>query len=276
MLRAVRVQGEVQLDGRLDEPDWLTAPAAGGFLQRDPEQGQPATESTELRLLFDDHALYAGVRLRDSTPGAISRQLSRRDAVAEADSFALFLDPQHDHRTGVVLEVSAAGVQRDAALYDDNFEDVTWDAVWESAVTRDAEGWTLEMRIPFSQLRFPAVSESWGVNARRVVHRKNESSWLVLVPKNESGLVSRMAHLEGIAEIQPGRHLELLPYARALAEYVEPPVSGNPWNDGSRYSAGAGLDLKYGLGTGMTLVGALNPDFGQVEVDPAVVNLTAF
>jgi hypothetical protein len=276
VLRAVRVQGEIELDGRLDEAAWLAAPAAGGFLQRDPEQGQPATEPTELRLLFDDHALYAGVRLADSAGSAISRQLSRRDAAAEADSFALFLDPHHDHRTGVVLEVSAAGVQRDATLYDDNFEDVTWDAVWESAVTRDERGWTLEIRVPFSQLRFPSVSPSWGVNARRVVHRKNESSWLALVPKNQSGLVSRMAHLEGIAEIQPGRHLELLPYASALAEYVEPPASGDPWNDGSRYSAGAGLDFEYGLGTGMTLVGAVNPDFGQVEVDPAVVNLTAF
>jgi len=276
VLHAVRVQGELQVDGRLDEPAWLTATAAGGFRQRDPEQGQPATEPTELRLLFDDHALYAGVRLGDSAGTAISRQLSRRDATAEADSFALFLDPHHDHRTGVVLEVSAAGVQRDATLYDDNFEDVTWDAVWESAVTRDDRGWTLEIRVPFSQLRFPSVSPAWGLNARRVVHRKNESSWLVLVPKNESGLVSRMAHLEGISEIQPGRHLELLPYARALAEYVEPPVSGNPWNDGSRHSAGAGLDFEYGLGTGMTLVGAVNPDFGQVEVDPAVVNLTAF
>ena len=217
------------------------------------------------------------MHLRDSAPGAISRQLSRRDAFAEADRFTLFLDPHHDHRTGVVLEVSAAGVQRDAALYDDNFEDVTWDAVWESAVTRDEQGWALEIRVPFSQLRFPTVSgHNWGINARRVVHRKNESSWLALVPKNESGLVSRMAHLEGIVEIHPGRHLELLPYARALAEYVEPPVSGSPWNDGSRYSGGVGLDLEYGLGTGMTLVGALNPDFGQVEVDPAVVNLTAF
>ncbi len=276
VLRAARVQGEIRVDGRLDEAAWLAAPSAGGFLQRDPEQGQPATEPTELRLLFDDDALYAGVRLADSAGMAISRQLSRRDAAAEADSFALFLDPHHDHRTGVLLEVSAAGVQRDATLYDDNFEDVTWDAVWESAVTRDAEGWTLEIRVPFSQLRFPSVSPSWGLNARRVVHRKNESSWLVLVPKNESGLVSRMAHLEGIADIEPGRHLELLPYASALAEYVEPPVSGSPWNDGSRYSAGVGLDLEYGLGTGMTLVGAVNPDFGQVEVDPAVVNLTAF
>ncbi len=121
-------------------------PPAGGFLQRDPEQGQPASEPTELRLLFDDHALYAGVRLARLGRAAISRQLSRRDATAEADSFALFLDPHHDHRTGVVLEVSAAGVQRDATLYDDNFEDVTWDAVWESAV--DARRPGLDARDP--------------------------------------------------------------------------------------------------------------------------------
>src|SRR6185503_8866183 len=157
VLKAVRSAGEIHLDGRLDEAAWQAAPVADGFLQRDPDQGQPASEPTELRLLFDDHALYAGVRLRDAAPGAISRQLSRRDTLPEADSFALYLDPQHDHRNGVVLEVSAAGVQRDAALYDDNFEDVTWDAVWESAVSRDESGWTLELRLPFSQLRFPSV-----------------------------------------------------------------------------------------------------------------------
>jgi uncharacterized protein DUF5916 len=276
VLRAARTSGEIRIDGRLDEPAWLAAEPADGFLQRDPEQGQPASEATELRLLFDDQALYAGVRLRDGSPGSLSRQLSRRDTTPEADSFALYLDPQHDGRTGVVIEVSAAGVQRDAALYDDNFEDVTWDAVWESAVTRDASGWTLELRLPFAQLRFPSVADhGWGVNARRVIHRKNESDWLELVPKNENGLVSRMARLEGIAGIHPGRRLELVPYASAEAQYIEP-AAGNPWNDGSSYGFGAGLDLKYGLGTGMTLVGAFNPDFGQVEVDPAVVNLTAF
>ena len=198
------------LDGRLDEPDWQSAPVASGFLQRDPDQGQPATEPTELRLLFDDHALYVGARLFDREPGRIVRQLSRRDALAEGDTFTLYLDPHRDRRTGVVLQVSAAGVQRDAAIYDDNFEDDTWDAVWESPVSVDAEGWSVEMRIPFSQLRFPtAPGHAWGVNARRVVHRKNESSWLVLVPKNESGLASRMTGLEGIDGIRPGRHLEL-------------------------------------------------------------------
>jgi len=277
VLRAVRAAGALEIDGRLDERAWQAAPVATGFRQRDPEQGEPASEPSELRLLFDDEALYVGVRLRDSEPALVSRQLSRRDVAPEADSFALLLDPQHDHRTGVLLEVSAAGVQRDTALYDDNFEDPSWDAVWESAVWRDAVGWSLEMRVPFGQLRFPALAgHVWGVNARRVIHRRNESSWLALVPKNESGQVSRMAHLEGLDAARPRRHLELLPYASARAEFVEPPAGDTPWNDGSRYAAAAGLDLEYGLGSSLTLVGAFNPDFGQVEVDPAVVNLSAF
>jgi hypothetical protein len=275
--RAARASGPVSLDGRLDEAAWGAAPVAGGFLQRDPDQGQPATEPTEVRILFDDHALYVGARLADGEPGAIVRQLSRRDGLAEADTFTFYLDPHRDRRTGVVLQVSAAGVQRDAAIYDDNFEDDTWDAVWESAVAIDEGGWSLEMRIPFSQLRFPTTpGHAWGVNARRVVYRKNESSWLELVPKNESGVASRMVSLEGIEGIEPGRHVELLPYVSGRAEYIAPPSAGSPFNDGSRLFGSAGLDFRHGLGTGMALVGAINPDFGQVEVDPAVVNLSAF
>jgi len=275
--RVERASTPISVDGRLDEEAWRQAPVAGGFLQRDPNQGEPATEATELRLLFDDGALYVGARLHDREPAQIVRQLSRRDVVAEADSFSIFLDPHHDHLTGVELQVSAAGVQRDAVIYDDNFEDDSWDAVWESAVTLDAEGWTVEMRIPFSQLRFPAASrQTWGVNARRVVQRKHESSWLALVPKNESGLASRMAHLEGIAGVPPAKHLELLPYLSGRAEYIAPAGPGDPFNDGSRLFGGAGLDLKYGFSTNLALVAAINPDFGQVEVDPAVVNLTAF
>ena len=275
--RAVRASGPIVVDGRLDEGPWQAAPVASGFLQKDPDQGQPATEATELRLLFDDHALYVGARLADDQPGAIVRQLSRRDALPEADTFTIYLDPHRDRRTGAVLQVSAAGVQSDAAIYDDNFADYTWDAVWESAVSVDEGGWSVEMRIPFSQLRFPTVAgHAWGVNACRVVYRKNESSWLELVPKNESGLASRMAGLEGIEGIEPGRHVELLPYVSGRAEYVTPDAPTDPFNDGSRYFGGAGLDFRYGLGTGMAVVGAINPDFGQVEVDPAVVNLTAF
>jgi hypothetical protein len=276
VFRAVRASTPIAVDGRLDEAAWQEAPAAGDFRQRDPNQGDPATEATEIRILFDDHALYIGARLHDREPAKIARQLSRRDVVAEADRFSVFLDPHHDHLTGVELQVSAAGVQRDSVLYDDNFEDDTWDAVWDSAVSLDEGGWTVEMRVPFSQLRFPAAAHTWGLNARRNVHRKQEESWLELVPKNESGLASRMAHLEGIAGITPGRHLELLPYASARAEYIAPPGPADPFNDGSRAFGGAGLDLKYGVATNMGLTAAFNPDFGQVEVDPAVVNLTAF
>jgi hypothetical protein len=133
----------------------------------------------------------------------------------------------------------------------------------------------VELRIPFSQLRFPtAALQLWGINARRVVHRKAETSWLALVPRKENGLASRMAHLEGIAGIPPARHLELLPYASVRQEYVAPARPGDPWNDGARPFGALGLDVKYGFSSGMALVGALNPDFGQVEVDPAVVNLT--
>jgi hypothetical protein len=275
-VRAQRATAAISVDGHLDEAAWQAAKPVRGFLQRDPDQGQPATEDTELRILFDDRALYVGVRLHDREAGKIVRQLSRRDVVPEADRFTLYLDPQHDGRTGVELQVSAAGVQRDAAIYDDIFEDDTWDAVWESAVSVDAGGWTVEMRVPFSQLRFPRGAPAWGINASRLVHRKNESSWLVLVPKNETGLASRMAPLEGLADARPGRHLELVPYASARAEYIAPPAPQDPWNDGSRLFPGAGLDFRAGLGTGMSLVGAVNPDFGQVEVDPAVVNLSAF
>ncbi|MCG6928467.1 MAG: carbohydrate binding family 9 domain-containing protein [Acidobacteria bacterium] len=276
-LHTSRASGAISVDGRLDEEAWAAAPVADVFLQRDPDEGAPATERTELRLLYDDHALFVGARLYDHEADQIVRQLSRRDEIAETDTFSLYLDPHHDHRSGVVFEVSAAGVQRDAALDDDILEDPTWDAVWSSAVTVDEGGWTVEMRIPFSQLRFPTTpGHSWGINARRMIHRKAEEAWLALVPKNETGLASRMAHLEGIENITPGKHLELLPYVSGRAEYIAPDDPADPFNDGSRYFGSAGLDLKYGVGTNMVLTGAINPDFGQVEVDPAVVNLSEY
>ena len=276
-VRAARASTAISVDGRLDEAAWQPAPVMDGFLQRDPNQGEPASELTELRILYDDRALYVGARLHDREPDEIVRQLSRRDEIAEADSFSVALDPHHDHRTGVLFEVTAAGVQRDAAIYDDNLADDTWDAVWESKVMVDDGGWTVEMRVPLSQLRFPTMpGHSWGVNARRAIHRKNEELWLELVPKNETGLASRMAHLEGIEDVAPRRHVELLPYVSGRGEYIDPDSPGDPFNDGSRHFADAGLDYKLGLGTNMALTGAFNPDFGQVEADPSEVNLTVF
>jgi hypothetical protein len=276
-VQVVRATAPVTIDGRLDDEVWTRAPAATDFIQRDPDEGQPVTERTELRLAYDDAALYAGVRLHDREPTRIGRQLSRRDQDAEADWFALLLDPHHDHLTGAIFRVSAAGVQGDAIIYNDTSDDESWDAVWTSAVTADEGGWTVEMRIPFSQLRFPAAARhTFGVNAMRQIHRKNERAWLVHVPKTESGLASRMGHAVGFEGLAPRRTVELMPYVVSRAELIAPATPGDPFNDGSRLFGGAGLDIKYRVTSSLTLDGAVNPDFGQVEVDPAVVNLTAF
>ena len=274
---AVRAPAPPQIDGRLDDRVWETAPAVSGFLQRDPDEGKPASEETRVRFAYDDNAFYVAAELSDRDPAAIVRQLSRRDVAVEGDVLIVYLDPHHDRLTGAGFAVSAAGVQRDALIYNDSFLDYSWDAVWESAVEVGEGGWTVEMRIPLSQLRFPrAERHTWGVNVERVIKRRNESDWLQLVPKNESGLASRMAALDGIAGLAPPVTLQWLPYVTSRAEFVAPARAGNPFNDGSRLFASGGLDLKYGLSSSLTLDATFNPDFGQVEVDPAVVNLTAF
>jgi hypothetical protein len=265
------------IDGALDDEVWRLAPPATAFTQADPDEGKPATERTELRVAFDRSALYFGVRLYDREPARIARQLARRDREAEADGFWLFLDPHHDHLTGAAFGVSAAGVQGDATIYNDSWQDESWDAVWESAVRIDAEGWSVEMRIPYSQLRFPAADRhTFGINARRAIQRKHERDWLVLVPKTESGLASRFGHLEGLEHIVPQRTVELLPYVAGRGEFIAPSSADDPFNDGTRLFGGTGIDLKYRLSSNLSLDGTINPDFGQVEVDPAVVNLTAF
>jgi hypothetical protein len=275
-VQAVRASAPVTVDGRLDDPAWASVEPFTDFTQRDPEEGQPATERTELRLLYDDDALYVGARLLDAEPDRIVMRLSRRDESAEADRFSLYLDPRHDRLTGVRFEVSAAGVQNDKIIYNDTSMDGSWDAVWLSAVHHDQRGWSLEMRIPFSELRFlPGDSQTWGVNASRYIQRKNETDWLALVPKTESGLASRMAELTGIRGVKPRTPLVLVPYAAGGAE-AGPAVPGDPFSDGSSLFGSVGVDLRRKIGSSFALDATVNPDFGQVEVDPAVVNLTDF
>ena len=247
------------------------------FTQQDPQEGQPATERTELRITYDDEAVYVAARMYDKEAGLIARRLSSRDDESDADFFDFYLDAMHDHQTGAGFQISAAGVQRDAVLYNDTWDDSSWDSVWDSAVIVDEQGWTAELRIPLSQLRFTfGEQQTWGVNAMRFIRRKNERDWLELVPKNENGRASRMAHLTGMDGLRPKRHVALLPYTAARAEYVQPARVGNPFNDGSRAFAAAGVDMKWGVTSNLTLDGTVNPDFGQVEVDPAVVNLSQF
>jgi hypothetical protein len=276
-LRAHRVEPAPTIDGRLDEAAWKTAEAAGNFKQIEPVEGVPATERTEVRVLYDNTALYVGVRLYDSEPGKIVRRLSRRDDDPDADKFTFYVDGLHDRLTGAAFEVSAAGAQRDAIISNDTNRDGSWDAVWDAAVSIDSEGWSAELRIPLSQLRFlKEEHQTWGFNVERFIHRKNERDWFLMVPKKENGLASRMADLTDIDGVQPRGVLEIVPYSVARTERIRPQVGGNPFNDGSRYFGSAGFDLKYALKPNIVLNATVNPDFGQVEIDPAVVNLGAF
>jgi hypothetical protein len=275
-LRAVRVTSAPVIDGRLSDEAWAHAPVADHFRQRDPDEGQPATERTEIRVLYDDDALYVGARLYDTEPARISRRLTARDEHPDADSVTIFLDPRHDHRTGVTFTVTAAGSQYDSVLSNDTFQDASWNAVWTSAVSHDEQGWSAELRIPFSQLRFnPSEQQTWGINISRFIRRKNESAWLEFWPKNDNGLASRMMHLSGLDGVRPRQRLELAPYTAARQEFVEA-QDGDPFNDGSRLFGSIGVDVKASVPGGLVLDATINPDFGQAEVDPAVVNLTAY
>jgi len=275
-VQATRSAGPILLDGRLDDPAWTEALPWTDFRQRDPDEGQPASERTELKVSYDDRALYVAVRSFDRQPDRIVRRLSRRDAVADADRVAVYLDPYHDRTTGAVFEVSAAGAQRDAVIFNDTWTDDSWDAVWESAVSADAQGWAVELRIPFSELRFTAEEEQiWGINVCRTIHRRHEDAWLALVPKDENGLASRMARLTGLDGIERRSHLAVVPYIVQKGEFLDT-EPGDPFGDGSRLPSGVGVDVKYNVTSNLVLDAAANPDFGQVEVDPAVVNLSAF
>ncbi len=275
---AVRVDRPPVLDGRLDDAAWRAAVPLTDFRQSDPEEGKPVSESTEVRVVYDREALYIGARLYDRQPARIARQLGRRDASTQSDDFRVLLDSYHDHRSAFRFDVNPLGVKHDLVFGDDgNFADDSWDPVWEVATAIDSLGWTAEMRIPFSQLRFSGAPEQvWGVRFVRTILRKNEFSFWPFVGKTESGFISRFAHLLGLRDIPAPRRVELLPYVVSRGTSPAVSVAGNPFDGRAGYFGGAGLDLKYGVTSNLTLDATVNPDFGQVDVDPAFVNLTAF
>ena len=188
--------------------------------------------------------------------------------------FGFFVDPYFDKRSGYYFALSAGGTLHDGVLMNDEWDDESWDGVWEGKARIDEQGWIAEMRIPFSQLRFKKKDKYiWGVNFRRDISRKNENIYLVFTPKDGSGFVSRFPKLTGLENIDPAKNVEVLPYVRAKGEFTHP-ENDDPFNSGSKYLPGLGVDLKYGLSSNLTLNATINPDFGQVEVDPAVVNLS--
>ncbi|MGI9625593.1 MAG: DUF5916 domain-containing protein, partial [Longimicrobiales bacterium] len=269
--------GAIEIDGRLDDAAWASAVPASRFVQREPLEGRPAENDTEARVIFDEDAIYVGVRMFDDEPQTIARQMVRRDEEGQYDFIEVAFDPNLDRRTAYLFRVSAAGVQRDEYMFDDDNQDDAWDAVWESAVQVDSLGWTAEMRIPLSQMRYEASAQNrpWGVDFNRNRLRSNEVSQYALISRLQSGIVSQFALLEGMETVASGRRAEVRPYVLTRAE-DRLPDPGNPFRTGTEYSAQTGADLSLGLGTQFTLNATINPDFGQVEADPAVINLTAF
>jgi len=268
---------DIEIDGYLDEPDWASARVFSGFTQREPVEGGPAEHDTEVRVIFGEDAIWIAARMWDDRPELIDRRLTRRDNHGSFDQFSVHLDPNLDGLTGYSFRVSAANVQGDTYFFNDDQMDGAWNAVWASAATVDEDGWTAEMRIPLSQIRYEASTDpqTWGVNFHRFRTASNERSYWSLVSRTRKGLVSQMGRMENVRVSRPARRLELLPYAVSSLE-SGPAVSGDPFFDGSAVNGRMGVDLSYGLGAAFTLDATVNPDFGQVEADPAVINLSAF
>jgi len=275
VVRAVRAAESIVIDGRLEENVWQ-GPGAEGFTQIDPKDGAPSSEPTRVWIAYDDKALYVAAACLDSEPEKILSRLGRRDADIDSDWFYFAVDPYDDKRSGYMFGVNPAGSIMDEVLSNDVSEDDTWDGVWEAKAAVDGRGWTVEMKIPFNQIRFPARDEYvWGVNFMRIIKRKHEKVTFSWVPKSDSAFVSRFARLDGIRGIKPGRNVEVMPYVVGQTQ-LRPAEEGNPFETGHRTLGNAGFDLKAGLKSNLTLDATVNPDFGQVEVDPAVINLSAY
>jgi hypothetical protein len=272
-IAAAPTPGPITIDGVLSEAAWQTA-GAGGFTQSDPADGQPASEPTTVWVAFDHDNLYVAARLADSDPARIVGRLGRRDEEVESDWFDVGIDPYHDRRSGYYFGINPSGSIQDGAISNDEEIDETWDGIWESAARIDDAGWTVEIRVPFDQIRFKRKDVYvWGIQFQRIVKRKNEETHFAWVPKEESGLASRFAELTGLAGIAAGRRLEVAPFALSEAAFA-PEEPGDPYRTGSAFDANAGFDLLGGLSSNLTLNLSVNPDFGQVEVDPAVINVT--
>ncbi|MEM9664268.1 MAG: DUF5916 domain-containing protein [Bacteroidota bacterium] len=272
-LDATRMTASVKVDGLLDEADWSRASMASGFKQYEPVEGGEPSQRTEVRILYGENALYVGARLYDNAPGAILRTLGRRDDFNQADWFLVSIDSYLDRRTAYTFGVNAAGVQMDGLMTDE--VDRSWDAVWQSAARVDAEGWAVEMRIPYSMLRFNAAeAQRWGINFQRMIPRTGETCEWVMVPRDErrSGVVARYGVLQNLRGIKPARTLQVTPYTVSSVRLEEGTGDGPTRTN----ALDVGGDVKVGITSNITLDATVNPDFGQVDADPAELNLTAF
>jgi hypothetical protein len=260
------------IDGKTNDEAWENAQVIDKFLEYEPNNGVETRFKTEVRVVHDDNNLYVLARMFDPHPDSIISLLSRRDVRTNSEQLKLIIDAYHDRRTGVEFIVNPAGVKRDFSIYDDVNEDPTWDGVWDVATSIDSLGWVAEFKIPFSQLRFPKTAEhTFGFMVVRDVARTQARISWPLYHKDVQGYVSQSGDLSGIHGIGSPSRLEVIPY---VVTKNETRPSGSSFNHPQGFAAGA--DIKYGVSSNLTLNATINPDFGQVEADPAVLNLSAF
>ena len=264
------------IDGLMNDECWDLVEWSGNFTQTDPAENKPPSQDTKFKILYDNDNLYVFFRAFDTEPSKISKIVTRRDNFT-GDMVEINIDSYFDKQTAFSFSVMASGAKGDEAITQDgNNWDANWNPVWFLKTSIDDKGWCAEIKIPFSQLRFGKKDEQvWGIQISRRIYRLQERSVWQYIPKGSPGIVHLFGELHGIKNIQPKRHLELLPYALGKVERFEK-EEGNPFKDGKSSGFSAGLDGKAGITNDLTLDFSINPDFGQVEADPSEVNLSAF
>ena len=278
---AIRLTESISVDGQLDDAAWRRAQFFGDFEQKEPIQFAIPDERTEVAFMYDDQALYVALRMHSRNPSRIPHDVTRRDQYGNSEHIVISLDPFYDRRTAYSFSITAGGVRRDYYHPRDSEDfgarDFTYDPVWEAKARIDSAGWTAEMRIPFTQLRMNTLDhQRWGLNINRWIPQRNEDDYWVVVPRDQTGFASRFGTLEGLDSIPAARQVELLPYIAGNADVRSVPDPNDPFAEKSEASARMGADFKVGLGKGLVLNASVNPDFAQVEADPAQLNLTAF
>ncbi len=274
VVTAAHTDTPIAIDGALDEAAWATAAPTGGFVQKDPAEGKPATEETEVRVLYDRDNLYIGVRCHDRSPShTVGRDIARDFDYLEQDSFGILIDTFRDRRSGFMFATTPHGGQLDIQILNENRDvNTNWDGVWRVETTIDDQGWTAEFAIPFKTLRFSREdTQDWGIQFFRRIRSRNEIAFWSPVPRRYNVFqISRSGVLQGLQRLRPGKNLTVKPY-------VAPEVSRfDSRRTGTSLDLDGGVDMKYGVTSGLTLDLTVNTDFSQVEVDTQQVNLTRF
>lgn len=272
-LKALRINSEIKIDGELNEPIWQQAQAAHTFTESSPKPWDKAEQRSEIKILYDNNFIYVGAMLYDSAPDSILSQLTIRDETGNTDIFAVYFDTYNDQNNAFQFMLTSAGVQVDARI-SPNGEDFSWNAVWFSQVKVNDKGWVCELKIPFSSIRFAKTPiQTWGVNFFRNLRRIREDSYWSPIDPEVDGIVNQFGVLSGIENIESPLRLQFNPYVASRVEQFSHKKTGVR-ESGSAFSGG--MDVKYGINDAFTLDLTLIPDFGQVQSDNNVLNLSPF